>query len=137
MNANPPYDIVAVLAMVGGLLFANPVLAQALAPYATIFFAGLIGTMWSLSRRPSDHTPGHRMRGAFFVLRVIGAALIVTLPVAFWAAPKLGIEQERYLVAPIAFIIGAVGDASDWRKLLLWGLNFFLRWKSGAPEQKE
>jgi len=134
MNTTPPYDIVAVLALVGGALFSNPQLSQALAPYATIFFAGLIGTMWSLSRRPTDLSPGHRLRGAMFMLRVIGAALIVTLPVALWVAPKLGVNQERYLVAPIAFVIGAVGDASDWKTLLVWLRDFVLRWKSGTPE---
>jgi hypothetical protein len=137
MNSNPPWDFVALLVLVGGLLFSNPQLAQALAPYATIFFSGLIGTMWSLSRRPADREPGHRVRGALFMARIIGAAMIVTLPLAVWAAPKLGIEQERYLVAPIAFIIGAVGDASDWRKLLSWILNLFLRWKSGTPETEK
>ena len=134
MNTNPPYDFVAFLALVGGALFSNPQLAQALAPYATIFFAGLIGTMWSLSRRPTDISPGHRIRGAFFMMRIIGAALFFTLPVAFWAAPKLGISQERYLVAPIAFIIGAVGDWEDWKRLLVWARDFLLRWKSGTPE---
>ena len=129
----PPYDIVALMALFGGMLFSNPQLAQAMAPYATIFFAALIGTMWSLSRRPSDVTPGHRMRGVFFMFRVVGAALIATLPVAVWVAPKVGIDQDRYLVAPIAFIIGAVGDASDWRILLVWIRDFVLRWKTGTP----
>lgn len=135
MTPNPnPYDFVAVLAVAGGLLMSNPQLGQLLAPYATIFFAGLVGTMWSLSRRPSDLMAGHRVRGALFVLRVIGTAMVVTIPVAVWVAPKLDISQDRYLIAPIALFIGAVGDTSDWKKLLTWGLNFLLRWRSGTPE---
>lgn len=134
MNPTTPnaYDLVAVLAMLGGILFANPQLGQLLAPYVTIFFAGLIGTMWSLSRRASDHTPGHRLRGAVFMTRVIGVAMIATLPLAVWVAPKIGIAQDRYLVAPIAFLIGAVGD--DWKPFLVWCRDFVLRWKSGTPE---
>lgn len=135
MNQPPlPYDFVAMLALVGGLLFSDPRLSQVIAPYAAIFFAAMVGTMWSLSRRKPDVSPGHRLRGASFMLRVVGAAMIVTVPLAAWAAPKLGIAQERYLVAPIALAIGAVGDADDWRKLLIWIRDFVLRWRNNTPE---
>lgn len=136
MNQNPaPYDFVAFLAFVGGFLFASPALAQAIAPYAAIFFAALVGTMWSLSRRKIDiEDTRHRSRGAFFMAKVIGAAMIVTIPLAVWIAPLLGISQDRYLVAPIALVIGAVGELEDWRKLLIWCRDFILRWKSGTVE---
>lgn len=138
MNPNPPtsnlLDFVAALAFVGGLLFSNPALAQVVAPYATIFFAALVGTMWSLSRREIDVSPGHRKRGAIFMAKVIGAAMIVTVPLAVWIAPLVGVAQDRYLVAPIALAIGAVGELDDWRKLLIWCRDFILRWKSGTTE---
>lgn len=135
MNPLPaPYDIVAIMAFFGGLLFTNPQVAQIIAPYATIFFAALVGTMWSLSRRALDDRPGKRIRGAIFLFKVIGAAMIITIPLAVWVAPKLNIPQDRYLVAPVALIIGAVGELEDWRKLLLWIRDFVLRWKAGTPE---
>lgn len=135
MNPTPqPYDFVAVMALLGSMLFSNPQVALAVAPYAAIFFAAMVGTMWSLSRRASDVTAGHRWRGAAFMMRVVGAAMIVTIPIATWVAPKLGIPQERYLVAPVALLIGAVGDAEDWRKLLVWVRDFILRWRTNTPE---
>lgn len=132
MNQNAPWDIVALFAMAGGMLFSNSAFAQILAPYAAIFFTALVGVMWALSRRPSDHSPGHRWRGALFVSKIIGAAMIASLPLAIWVAPKLGVQQDRWLVAPIAFIIGAVGE--DWKPFLIWCRDFILRWKSGTPE---
>jgi len=132
MNPTAPWDVVALFAMIGGLLFSNPALTQIMAPYAAIFFAALIGVMWALSRRPEDRAPGHRRRGAVFVCKIIGAAMIASLPLAIWLAPKVGITQDRWLVAPIAFMIGAVGE--DWKPFLIWCRDFILPWKSGTPE---
>lgn len=125
-----PYDVVGVIAFAGALLFSNPIAAHLAAPYAVIFFSGLVGTLWALARRPVD-TPRSRIYGAVFMLRVIGLAMIITMPLAAWAAPKLGFAEDRYLVAPIAAIIGAVGD--DWRPFLIWCRDFMMRWRSSAP----
>lgn len=132
VTPTPIYDVVALLALLGGVVFANPNIAQAVAPYAAIFFSGLVGVLWALSRQETDMTPGHRFRGMLFMGRIIGAAMIATIPLAVFLAPRMGLEQDRYAIAPIAFIIGAVGD--DWKPLLIWIRDFILRWKSGTPE---
>jgi hypothetical protein len=116
--------------MIGGVLFSNSTLAAAIAPYAATFFASLLGVMWSLSRRETDMSPGHRLRGVLFVVKIIGAAMVVTIPLATWVSPKLGLDTDSYAVAPIGFLIGAVGE--DWRPFLIWVRDFILRWKSGT-----
>ena len=131
------YDLVGLLALVGGVLFSNTEVAQAVAPYAAIAGAALLGGMWALARHEEDEPehPRPRRRAAKFLVRIVGTALIVTVPIAAFAAPRLGVAQEQYLFAPLALLIGAVGD--DWRPFLDYCLSFFLRWKSGkAPDDK-
>lgn len=125
-----PYDIVYLLGLLGGVVFSNPVIAQAVAPYAAIFFAALVGSMFSLSRRKSDT----RSAGARFMFKIVGTALIVTVPAASWVAPHLGFSEARLLFAPFALLIGAVGE--DWGPFLGWCLSFFNRFKSGSTEGK-
>lgn len=133
-NSPNPLDIVALLAMLGALMF-NPQLSQAVAPYVATFFAALVGTMWSISRK--ERQSGQKMtrgEGYQYTGRVVGAALIITVPLAAYGAPRVGLEDYRFAVAPIALVIGAVGELEDWRKLLVWGRDFILRWRSGNPE---
>jgi len=137
MNNQTPWDIVAVFAMLGSLLF-NPQLAQVVAPYAATFFCALIGTMWSISRKEKES--GQRMtrsEGALFITKVTGAALVFTVPFAIWAAPKLGFENYRFIVSPVALMIGAVGEWEDWKRFLAWGRDFILQWRSGTPEKPQ
>lgn len=133
-NQQTPWDIVAIFAMLGSLMF-NQQLAQAIAPYVATFFCALIGTMWSIGRKEKES--GQRMtrsEGAVFVMKVTGAALVLTVPFAIWAAPRLGFENYRFIVSPLALLIGAVGEWDDWKRLLIWVRDFVLRWKSGTPE---
>lgn len=133
MNNNNPYDIIYLLGLLGGVVFSNPVIAQAVAPYAAVFFAALVGSMWALSRQPADTSAGHRLRGAFFIARVVGLALIITVPLASWIAPKIGFTHEQYLFAPLAFLVGGIGD--DHKSFFDYCLNFFLRFRSRAKEE--
>lgn len=131
MNPPTPWDLVAIFALIGGAIFGNPAVSTAIAPYAASFFAALVGTMWSLSRMEADS----RKHGFLFVLKIVGAAMIVTVPLAVYVAPKLGLGQYQYAVAPIAFLIGAVGN--DWKPFINTLLDFFTRWKSAGNRGSE
>lgn len=133
MSTSPaPSDFVAVIALLGSALF-SPALADVLAPYAATFFASLLGVMWALSRRENDTAPGHWARGIIFVAKIVGAAMIVTIPIATWVSPKIGLPQDSYAVAPIGFLIGAVGE--DWKPFLVWVRDFVMRWRSGTVDE--
>lgn len=122
----PQLDLVAVLVVLSGLLF-SPAVAAVVAPYLVIFLGAFTGAFFALGRRAKES----RLAGLSFFARVIGLALCITVPVAVFTAPYLGITQERYLFAPVAFAIGLIGD--DWPRVAAWLVEFVWRWKKGGP----
>lgn len=129
-----PYDIIALLTLAGGIIFSNPQLAEAVAPHAVVCFAALIGGLYALSRKTADQEmPNKRKKSAVFLLRIVGMALIVTIPAATLIAPHLGLEESRFLFAPLALLLGAIGD--ERKEFLEWCFSFVMRWKN--PKQGE
>ena len=108
-----------------------PALAEVVGPYVIIFIASTIGASWALGRQATMS----RLKALFFFLRINFTAAIVTSSIASALAKQLGYAsgtgEGLWLIAPIALVIGGVGD--DWPALIRWVLKrkFF----SGKGEQ--
>ena len=84
------------------ITFAGPLFG----PYAVIVIASLAGALWPLSEKQTDT----RSAGALFLLRTVGTASFLTGGIAYALETQLGYPSHQTL-APVAFAIGAMGDA--------------------------
>ena len=95
-----------------------PALAEVVGPYVIIFIASTIGASWALGRQATMS----RLKALFFFLRINFTAAIVTSSIASALAKQLGYAsgtgEGLWLIAPIALVIGGVGD--DWPALIHW-----------------
>lgn len=110
MNQLEPTNVAIALA---GVLF-GPALAALVGPYAVILIASTVGAAWALGRRD----PSARLGAAGYFLRLNATALVVTVGLATMAGKWLGIEETNWMLAPIALVVGGVGD--DWPRLGRW-----------------
>jgi hypothetical protein len=95
----------------------GPALAAVLGPYAVIIIAATTGASWALGRR--DTTT--RLTAFFFFARIMFTALLITVPI-MGVIKGVGLPFDaRWLLAPIAILIGAVGD--DWSTIGRWALT--------------
>lgn len=74
-------------------------------PYAVIVMASLLGAMWPLSVMP-DIT---RKAGAFFLLRVVSTAVILSTSAAYLLETHYGFPVIHGM-SVVAFAIGAFGN---------------------------
>ena len=95
-----------------------PALAEVVGPYAIIFVASSIGASWALGRQATMT----RLKALLFFLRINATAAIVTVFLADFISKQLGYisgsGEGLWLIAPIALMIGGVGD--DWPSLIQW-----------------
>ena len=95
-----------------------PALADVVGPYVIIFIASTIGASWALGRQATMT----RLKALLFFLRINFTAAIVTASIANVLAKQLGYVsgtgEGLWLIAPIALVIGGVGD--DWPALIHW-----------------
>ena len=95
-----------------------PALADVVGPYVIIFIASTIGASWALGRQATMT----RLKALLFFLRINFTAAIVTSSIASALAKQLGYAsgtgEGLWLIAPIALVIGGVGD--DWPALIRW-----------------
>lgn len=95
-----------------------PALAEVVGPYAIIFVASSIGASWALGRQATMS----RLKALLFFLRINATAAIITVFLADFLAKQLGYisgsGEDLWLIAPIALVIGGVGD--DWPTLIQW-----------------
>ena len=98
-----------------------PALADVVGPYVIIFIASTIGASWALGRQATMT----RLKALLFFLRINFTAAIVTSSIASALAKQLGYAsgtgEGLWLIAPIALVIGGVGD--DWPALIHWVLK--------------
>jgi hypothetical protein len=80
-------------------------------PYAVIVMGSLLGAMWPLSTMHGTTKIG----GAFFLFRIITAALILTIPTAWHLETSYGFPAIHGM-AVVAFAIGAMGNG--WTTVL-------------------
>lgn len=106
-NLNPVEAIVTVLA-----LAMSPAAASVIGPYAAIILASTAGASWSVGRRD----PSIRTSAVWFFFRINLTAFAFAAGAAVVAEQWLGPDTRQWTVAPIALIIGAVGD--NWPKVI-------------------
>ena len=98
-----------------------PALAEVVGPYVIIFIASTIGASWALGRQATMT----RLKALLFFLRINFTAAIVTSSIASALAKQMGYAsgtgEGLWLIAPIALVIGGVGD--DWPALIHWVLK--------------
>lgn len=109
-------DPVSVAIALAGVLF-GPTLAGVIGPYAVIFISCTVGAGWALGRRD----PAARLSAAWYFLRLNATAAIVTVGLARVAGHWIGDDDHSWLLAPIALIVGGVGD--DWPHVGRWLLQ--------------
>lgn len=110
MNQLEPTNVAIALASV---LFGPP-LAGVIGPYAVILIASTVGAAWALGRRD----PGARLGAAWYFLRLNATAVLITVGLASVAGRWLGHDDTTWMLAPIALLVGGVGD--DWPRLGRW-----------------
>lgn len=132
MTQQPIADIVGLCVFIAALLFSSDV-AGVVGPYMVIVIASTIGASFAVARRDKST----RTSAIWFFTRVVGLAVLLTVGFAAVANAFRPDLSPRVLLAPIAILIGFVGD--DWPKLLakclrvLYGALDLLRGKGGTP----
>ena len=106
-------DPVSVSIALASVLF-GPALAGVIGPYAVIIISATVGAAWALGRRD----PAARLSAAWYFLRLNATAAVVTVSLAKLAGLWLGLEDHSWLLAPVALVVGGVGD--DWPALGKW-----------------
>lgn len=108
-------DPVAVAVALASVLF-GPTLAAIVGPYAVICIASTVGAAWALGRRPQ----ATRRNAVLYFVRLNATAALVTVGLAGAIARGLGLGDGAWLLAPVALLVGGVGD--DWPAVGRWVL---------------
>lgn len=106
-------DPVSVAIAIAGVIF-GPALAGVIGPYAVILISATVGAAWALGRRD----PAAKLGAAWYFLRLNATAVVVTVGLANLAGHWLGLQDHSWLLAPIALVVGGVGD--DWPGVGKW-----------------
>jgi len=111
MNQQPLTDIVTLAVLIAAAFFSRA-MAEAVGPYLVILVASSIGASFALARREKST----RGRALWFFTRVVGLAVVLTVGLAAVANAYYPDLSPRVLLAPIALLIGFIGDG--WPRLL-------------------
>lgn len=106
-------DPVSVSIALASIIF-GPALAGVIGPYAVIIISATVGAAWALGRRD----PAVRLSAAWYFLRLNATAVLITVSLANLAARWLGADDSRWMLAPIALLVGCIGD--DWPRVGRW-----------------
>lgn len=107
MTQQTSVDIVGLFVFIAALVFSADV-AAVVGPYMVIGIAAVIGASFSLSRRAKSTRAG----AFWFFARIAGLAMLITGLISAIAISYQPDLPERLLLAPIALLIGWIGD--DW-----------------------
>lgn len=118
MRQPPDIGIVALAGSLASFAF-GPEMAVYIGPYIVIMLASTIGASFSLARRPTSA----RGSAVWFFLRTNGLAILLTVGIATAISGSTPVLSERVLIAPVAFIMGFVGD--DWPAVMKWAYRKF------------
>ena len=109
----PDISILALAGVLASYLF-GPEAAAYLGPYLVILLASTVGASFALARREVATRSG----AIWFFMRTNGVAVLLTVALAAAISGYYPNLSQRALIAPIAFVLGFVGD--DWPDLLRW-----------------
>lgn len=123
MNQPSILDVVGAAVFVLAYLFSREV-ASVVGPYIVIVAASAVGSSFALVRREKTT----RFAAFAYFTRVAGLAIILTVLAATWISSYNQSLTIRALIAPVAFMIGFVGDdlpatAWNWIKNKFGGSN--------------
>lgn len=111
MSQQPLADFVGICVFIAALLFSADV-ANLVGPYMAILIASTVGASFALGRRDRSTRGG----AIFFFVRLNFMALLFTVAIAALINSIRPDLPSRFLVAPIALLIGFAGD--DWPSIL-------------------
>lgn len=114
MLREPPDIGVVALAGASASYLFGPEAAVYVGPYVVILLASTIGASFALARR----RVATRGNAVWFFVRTNGLAVLLTVGLATLVSEHHPDLSEKVLIAPIAFVVGFVGD--DWPNLLRW-----------------
>ncbi len=96
----------------------GPDLAAYIGPYAVIMVGSTTGAGWALGRA---EPMASRLEALAFFTRLNLMAVLLTVPFAAGAKWAFDLDDNNWLLVPIALFIGAVGN--DWPVLGRWILT--------------
>lgn len=117
----PEYDIAAVVAALF-TAWLGPKLGPVLGIYSVIVIAAVIGAGFALVRKPPEAITWP----ALFVTLLVGATVIVTVPITLLLVPHLPVLTVQVAIPLVALAIAAIGP--DWLRVFAWGWGFARRW---------
>ena len=106
-------DVLQLFVVMAAAIFGQP-MASIIGPYLLIIFAAATGAGWSLGRRDSKG----KSNAFFYFVRVVFTAILLTVVIAKLAVGYVPNVEVEWLIAPVALIIGLIGD--DWLKVFSW-----------------
>ena len=109
-------DIVGIFVILAAWVF-SPELAAVVGPYLLVLVAASIGASFSLARRDTTR----RLGALAYFARVCGLAVLLTVGTSVILSGLHPSLSERALIAPVALVIGFIGD----------DLPLVLRWAGG------
>lgn len=92
-------------------------MAGVIGPYLLIILAASTGAAWSLGRCKLQS----KTQALFYFTRIVCTAILLTVAISKVTASFMSNIQEEWLIAPVALIIGLIGD--DWHKIGTWMLQ--------------
>lgn len=104
-------DVVGLGVIVAGF-FYSPATAAVIGPYIVIIMASVVGASFAVARRERTTRAG----AVLYFVRSSGIAILLTGMIASVLAAHYQGVNERILIAPVALLLGSVGD--DWGKVL-------------------
>ena len=116
MNEQNISDVMQLFVVFASSLF-DASIAEVIGPYLLIVFAAVTGACWSLGKRESKGG----WHAFFYFIRIVFTAILLTSVIAHLVTRYFNVSDVDLLIAPVALVIGVVGD--DWLKAFSWLLD--------------
>lgn len=116
IRTQPDISIMALVGALSSAIFGHEV-SHIVGPYIVILIASSVGASFALARRPVQT----RLGAVWFFTRTIVVAVLLTAAVAALISGHYPTLAERALIAPVAFIIGFIGDG--WPSVFKWATD--------------
>lgn len=109
-------DVMQLFVVMASSIFGSSA-ASVVGPYLLIIFAAITGAAWSLGRYEFKS----KWSAFFYFLRVAFTAILLTVGISKLVGLYMASEQTDWLIAPVALIIGLIGN--EWNQIFLWCFN--------------
>lgn len=113
MNGQNNTDVVQLFVVLAAAIF-GPSMSEIIGPYILIICAAVTGAAWSLGRKK----PQGKYNAWAYFLRIAFTAILLTVAISKLFIHFIPALKEEWLIAPVALIIGLIGD--DWYPIGNW-----------------